>query len=1041
MGYLSKRRGVISVFLLIIFMITYVFMGFLVDAGRYHIAQTYVESSLDNASNSILSNYNQLVFDLYGLFSVDVALEDDQTLEDAIKEKYEHYLNQTLGLVELDRSTYETLLNQLFDEEKQEADFTITTDSLYDFNIESLQAGTQVTLADPANVESQIIEHMKYRAPAELMSGVGDLLSNLKEIAGMHTRINEAINKENIKKHYESLADQAKALLEGINNYANKLYYYTLEPHQDSLKTEGGSGTSAYDIQEFIRAFDRKLEEEKNYYDAGIQREAIECKEELVDLLKDLEKEMPEEMEETIEIPSNKELENASVRELESKAKKIKDSIEALALQDSDFWDTWCENYIEAYENYNNFNFDRCCQFVQAEYESRLESAKTTLMQNFEKVENNARALHSIAGNLEAEIETVVQEYQNYISELTQAKENVDDSIEETSSTIYDPEIQLAQANVGELLKNFELLLYSKQDLEIIYNQLLSSYLNSLAEDCIRGKRELSPRVSNDNKVIDVRSSLNALYSQCAYVKQGTFRQDVDVVVEEDKWNDVDTTNAKNKLEGSITVEATKGEGEEEISLDAKKIIENSSLLEVTTEHTESDTSIDIESEITGDNIDASVIKKVLNIGLTLINYIGNFLESGRDNLYVNAYVMTTFPNYKEHYKDGKEWETKDYLASYAEVEYIITGAGGEYVDGDKGFGTLSVESMRGRLFGVRTLLNALSMFTDSAKIQQANVLSAWAGPAAPLVAAVLLIGWIVAESVLDVMILMGDAGDLSDLGTEDGGIPIIKKSGDWLFSLNGVAKKLGNLAVNELTETILGAAEQLTESLESKMNVLIYKAYTEASNFNEATFSGLIDTEVENWSTELTDNLNSFGAVEGVDGVRNIASQVDNIGINGVAESTKNKIQNGIDDVKKRAVLMVSDMSDTVMEKTKEYVNSAGDKAKEFISENISSVVPVGKVAGGANATITMNYQDYLYFFLFFMKQETKIARIQSVIQANLNMPDGEEVIKLNSMPVSVWADIECSMKYMFLSDSIIPKSLKKDGRLQFKVISARSY
>lgn len=76
MQKLSRRRGVVSVFLLIIFMVTYVFMGLLVDAARYRMAGAYAEAALDQAGDSVLSNYNRLVFDLYGLFAVETKAED-----------------------------------------------------------------------------------------------------------------------------------------------------------------------------------------------------------------------------------------------------------------------------------------------------------------------------------------------------------------------------------------------------------------------------------------------------------------------------------------------------------------------------------------------------------------------------------------------------------------------------------------------------------------------------------------------------------------------------------------------------------------------------------------------------------------------------------------------------------------------------------------------------------------------------------------------------------------------------------------------------
>ena len=42
---LSKNRGVISVFLLVIFVVTYVAMGMLVDAARYRMSRTYMGCS------------------------------------------------------------------------------------------------------------------------------------------------------------------------------------------------------------------------------------------------------------------------------------------------------------------------------------------------------------------------------------------------------------------------------------------------------------------------------------------------------------------------------------------------------------------------------------------------------------------------------------------------------------------------------------------------------------------------------------------------------------------------------------------------------------------------------------------------------------------------------------------------------------------------------------------------------------------------------------------------------------------------------------
>ena len=55
MEKLSKNRGVISVFLLVIFVVTYVAMGMLVDAARYRI-RYWLSSSSNRLSESSLTN-------------------------------------------------------------------------------------------------------------------------------------------------------------------------------------------------------------------------------------------------------------------------------------------------------------------------------------------------------------------------------------------------------------------------------------------------------------------------------------------------------------------------------------------------------------------------------------------------------------------------------------------------------------------------------------------------------------------------------------------------------------------------------------------------------------------------------------------------------------------------------------------------------------------------------------------------------------------------------------------------------------------------
>ena len=41
----------------------------------------------------------------------------------------------------------------------------------------------------------------------------------------------------------------------------------------------------------------------------------------------------------------------------------------------------------------------------------------------------------------------------------------------------------------------------------------------------------------------------------------------------------------------------------------------------------------------------------------------------------------------------------------------------------------------------------------------------------------------------------------------------------------------------------------------------------------------------------------------------------------------------------------------------------------------------------------------------------------------------------------VAVWADMQCEIRYLFLTDIILPEGVKRQGKMSFKVYSALSY
>lgn len=1118
---LSRRRGAVSVFLLIIFMITYVFMGLLVDAARYRMGQTYVESALDTASDSVLSHYNRLLFDLYGLFALDTGEKEEEEVTKKVQEYYNTYLEETLGLVDADIEEYRTALNSIFDTmTDQESSADISTKQMYNFSMDQLDCGTVISLADHENVENQIVEYMKFRAPVQLVDEVfGNFLNKINEIVALKGQVEVAMKKLEImdKEEYKSLPQEAYELQTDINTYLRRLYWYTIEPPSLSSFSvqEDPYVCNPYRLKELLTEFDKGiLKNEADYRDecADIERRAEEDKEAL-----------REDYAEIMKLPG---------ADLQALSAMLKENLEN----------------------------------VDAIKDEELENAKNTLMDDYEKtkedlskkflsIENSAGELIEEAEQLyvrlggDEEEEGIIGKYTKYIEELESAKNEVDamdasDDNKENMKDMYDMDIDQLKATAGELLRNLDPLFNTKECLkkiEVIGFDKINDEASSICSKrhpIITGASKgtlpklLTEKIQSD-PYINAQDS-KELYLQGEYPQFSRARNAEDALQNQQKvlcilYSYAAHFQGKNETEEKDAEEGKKVSDKEPNTPDPNEMeeeekpglppLDHSDLLEskdyeeyftVPNEKTVSDRGEDVE---TGGSIegkaDAAGLLKLLEVAKQLIEKLGEILsglpEKGRDNLYINAYITSTFPNYYDYRKYGEylneeayeehkdelkklsssfQKEYWDYIATYASVEYIITGSGagrGEvFGDISDGAGVESIAKIKTKLFGTRMIFNCLSMFIDSSKRTEATALSAWAGPFSPLVALVLMVAWAAAESVLDVCVLTGTGGEaLLDVLDKDrtGEVPLIK-TGDWYFSLsaiidqaeNGLVNTLVDKTVDGLTEKLQNGVQEAGEGLKNQMNSLIYETYNKtyqgAENWAQdiKTAGGSI---IEDWTDQIKDSINTGEeqiqnntGTEISDGDVSLNEMLDeklengiqmlNDGLKGdfehLIDNGKDKVQNYTENAKEWAVSKVSQATDQMVERVNNQINKIGESAvegtKELISEHLSKVVPKNSRTQlkKKKITIKLSYKDYMNIYLFLMNGDMKARRIQSIIQANMHA-GGQDDFWMEGSPVTVWADLECSMKYMFLSDPIVPKDMRRDGRLRLKVISGQGY
>ena len=216
----KRLTGAISIFLTIIFVSNYALIGLLVDSGRLRMARAVAEGALDNAGASVLSYYNRMLYDLYGLFATDSLTEED------ITRLLGDYAEKTLGTVPVEESALTSLVDAvtsavggLTGEDGEE----LPTFDLYSFDAEvTLVDGASHTLANTEAVEAQIIDHMKYRAPENLFNAAtsGDsFLGKLQGLFDLTERMSVTKDKLELTGGKEALFRSASDMITKIGNF------------------------------------------------------------------------------------------------------------------------------------------------------------------------------------------------------------------------------------------------------------------------------------------------------------------------------------------------------------------------------------------------------------------------------------------------------------------------------------------------------------------------------------------------------------------------------------------------------------------------------------------------------------------------------------------------------------------------------------------------------------------------------------------------------------------------------------------------------
>ena len=191
-NFINNTKGAVTVFVTLLLIPAILISGTAVDLARIHTARSIVQDANGLAANSVLSQYNALLNDLYGLFGV---AKNDPVLAELLDE----YIRVSV-----------------FGEMHQ--DISMGTLQLFygsNISIEEIYFTDDKNLRNTDVLRRQIEEYMKFRAPVIIIKEVLDLLgsSSFKEDTGV---IGDKLDiDDTIAKIHEKYKELYNAILAG----------------------------------------------------------------------------------------------------------------------------------------------------------------------------------------------------------------------------------------------------------------------------------------------------------------------------------------------------------------------------------------------------------------------------------------------------------------------------------------------------------------------------------------------------------------------------------------------------------------------------------------------------------------------------------------------------------------------------------------------------------------------------------------------------------------------------------------------------------
>ncbi len=250
MQIFQKRNGAVSVFLALVLIPMMMVASIMIDYGRVKLGGAMASSAGDLALNTALSQYDNVLKDMYGLMATSQS-------NDELLEKLEDYYTTSILAQGVSQAQADDYVGQIMDTLKGVSDQSSTDFmrmNVTDFNVVEPK---EASLLNPAILRGQIVNFMKFRAP---INGGMALLESLKSFSHLGDQMKMVEDKQAYYKVHAEVMDKCQAAWQYMEQYRQNCpdnFYST-----SKATIEGNGSNQGY--QEKWRYINENIL--KNYY-------------------------------------------------------------------------------------------------------------------------------------------------------------------------------------------------------------------------------------------------------------------------------------------------------------------------------------------------------------------------------------------------------------------------------------------------------------------------------------------------------------------------------------------------------------------------------------------------------------------------------------------------------------------------------------------------------------------------------------------------------------------------------------------------------